>query len=158
MNYLTSKFYLKKLHKFCSFKNLKYDVVKKLLFIVVITLLFSCSNNNEPSRLMYDIIYTVTASNGATINKVEYRDSQGDLVELSNVTSPWTISIKVRAGLGLEAAAYGDIPYQGSLSITANWTPEGGLSQSETKTLPNNDPNSTINNGRVEISGRTLPD
>ncbi|WP_341216544.1 hypothetical protein [uncultured Wocania sp.] len=107
---------------------------------------------------MYDITYTVIMSNGATINKIEYRDSQGDLIELTNVTSPWTINLNVRAGLGLEASAYGDIPYQGSLSITATWIPEGGDSQSETDTLGNNTPDSTINNGKVEIPGRTLPD
>ena len=132
--------------------------MKKLLFIVAVTILFSCSKDEEPSRLMYDITYTVLASNGASINKVEYRDDNGDLVELSNVNSPWTINIQVRAGLGLEAAAYGDVPYQGSISITAIWTPEGGLTNSETETLPNDEPNSIINNGRVEISGRTLPD
>lgn len=107
---------------------------------------------------MYNITYTVTASNGATINKVEYRDSQGDLIELTNVTSPWTMNLNVRAGLGLEAAAYGDIPYQGSLSITAVWVPEEGNSQSETDTLGNNTPDSTINNAKVEIPGRTLTD
>ncbi len=132
--------------------------MKKLLFITAITILVSCSKDDEPTRLMYDITYTVVASNGATINKVEYRDDKGDLIELTNVTSPWTINLNVRAGLGLEAAAYGDIPYQGSLSITATWTPEGGSAQSESETLPNDIPNSTINNGRVEISGRTLPD
>jgi hypothetical protein len=132
--------------------------MKKLLFITAITILFSCSKDDEPTRLMYDITYSVVASNGATINKVEYRDGQGDLIELTNVTSPWTINLNVRAGLGLEAAAYGDIPYQGSLSITATWTPEGGSAQSETETLPNDTPNSTITNGRVEIPGRTLPD
>lgn len=132
--------------------------MKKLLFITAITILFSCSKDDEPTRLMYDITYSVVTSNGATINKVEYRDGQGDLIELTNVTSPWTINLNVRAGLGLEAAAYGDIPYQGSLSITATWTPEGGSAQSETETLPNDTPNSTITNGRVEIPGRTLPD
>lgn len=132
--------------------------MKRILFIASIILLFSCSKD-DPKRLMYDITYTVVASNGATINKVEYRDGKGELVELYNVTSPWTIDIRVRAGLGLEAAAYGDVPYQGSLSITATWTPEGGAEQSETDTLPNDDPNIVlIKNGRVEISGRTLPD
>lgn len=132
--------------------------MKKLLFITVIAILVSCSKDDEPDRTMYNITYTVTATNGATINKVEYRDAQGDLVELTNVSSPWTINLNVRAGLGLEAAAYGDIPHQGSLSITAVWVPEGGDSQSETETLGNNTPDSTINNGKVEISGRTLPD
>ncbi|WP_321279684.1 hypothetical protein [Marinifilum fragile] len=132
--------------------------MKRILFIASIILLFSCSKD-DPKRLMYDITYTVVASNGATINKVEYRDGKGEFVELYNVTSPWTIDIRVRAGLGLEAAAYGDVPYQGSLSITATWTPEGGAEQSETDTLPNDDPNIVlIKNGRVEISGRTLPD
>ncbi|NVK53170.1 MAG: hypothetical protein HWD85_09565 [Flavobacteriaceae bacterium] len=107
---------------------------------------------------MYDIVYTVVAENGATINKIEYRDGQGDLIELSNITSPWTINIQVRAGLGLEAIAYGDIPYKGSLSITGTWTPEGGLASGETETLPNDNPNSMIINGRVEVSGRTLRD
>lgn len=108
---------------------------------------------------MYDITYTVVASNGATINKVEYRDGKGELVELLDVTSPWTIDIRVRAGLGLEAAAYGDVPYKGSLSITATWTPEGGAEQSETDALTNDEPNIIlIKDGRVEISGRTLPD
>ena len=132
--------------------------MKKLLFITIIAILVSCSKDDEPDRTMYNITYTVSAPNGATINKVEYRDSQGNLTELNNVSSPWTINLNVRAGLGLEAAAYGDIPYQGSLSITATWTPEGGSAQSETETLPNDTPNSTINNGKVEIPGRTLPD
>lgn len=132
--------------------------MKRLLFIVAIAILVSCSKDDKPDRTMYDITYTVVASDGATINKVEYRDNQGDLIELTNVSSPWTINLNVRAGLGLEAAAYGDIPHQGSLSITAVWVPEGGDSQSETDILGNNTPSSTINNGKVEISGRTLPD
>ncbi len=125
---------------------------------MAITLLFSCSGSDEPDRLMYDITYTVTTSNGATISRVEYLDNRGERVELPNQTSPWTINLRVRAGLALEAAAYGDIPYQGSLSINAVWTPEGGTTQTETVTLPNDTPDSTINDGRVEISGRTLPD
>ena len=132
--------------------------MKKLFFIIAIAILASCSKDDDPDRTMYNITYTVTASNGATINKVEYRDSQGDLIELTNVTSPWTMNLNVRAGLGLEAAAYGDIPYQGSLSITAVWVPEEGNSQSETDTLGNNTPDSTINNAKVEIPGRTLTD
>ena len=132
--------------------------MKKLLLITAIAILVSCYKDEEPARTMYDITYTVTASDGATINKVEYRDSQGNLIELTNVTSPWTINLNVRAGLGLEARAYGDIPYQGSLSITAVWVPEGGNSESETDSLGNSTPDSTINNAKVEISGRTLPD
>ena len=132
--------------------------MKKVFLIALLMIFCSCSKEDEPSRLIYDITYTVNATNGATINKVEYRNSQGNLVELTNVSSPWTINLTVRAGLGLEAAAYGDVPYQGSLSITATWTPEGGSGQSETNTLPNDTPDSTINNGRVEIPGRTLPD
>ena len=132
--------------------------MKKLFLITCLTILYSCSNNDELPRKIYDITYTVSTTNGATINKIEYRDSQGDLVELTNVTSPWSINLEVRAGLGLEAAAYGDIPYQGSLAITASWVAQGESSQSETNTLPNNSPNSIINNGKVEIPGRTLPD
>lgn len=132
--------------------------MKKLFFIVAILTLFSCSDDDEQERLMYDITYSVTALNDVTINKVEYLDSQGDLIELTNVTSPWSINLTVRAGLGLQAAAYGDIPYQGSLSITATWKPEGGTTETETVTLPNDTPNSVINNGIVEISGKTLPD
>ena len=132
--------------------------MKKLLFIVAILTLFSCSDDDEQERLMYDITYSATALNGTTINKVEYLNSQGNLIELTNVTSPWNISLTIRAGLGLQAAAYGDIPYQGSLSITATWKPEGGTSETETVTLPNDTPNSVINNGVVEISGRTLLD
>ena len=132
--------------------------MKKLFFFIAIAILASCSKDDEPNRTMYDITYTVVASNGATINKVEYRDSQGDLIELTNVSSPWTINLNVSAGQGLEAAAYGDIPYQGSLSITATWVPEGGDSQSENSALANNTPDSTFNNAKVEIPGRTLPD
>lgn len=132
--------------------------MKKILFIVAIFTLFSCSNDDEKERLMYDITYSVTALNSSTINKIEYLNSQGNLIELTNVTSPWSINLTVRAGLGLQAAAYGDIPYQGSLSITAIWKPEGGSTETETVTLPNETPNSVINNGMVEISGRTLPD
>lgn len=132
--------------------------MKKILFLAITVLFLSCSSSDDQDRLMYNITYSVVASNGATINKVSYRNSQGDLVELNNVSSPWTINLNVRAGLGLEAAAFGDIPYQGSLSITANWTPEGGVQQSENVILPNNTPNSTLSNAKVEISGRTLPD
>lgn len=132
--------------------------MKKILFLAITVLFLSCSSSDDQDRLMYNITYSVVASNGATINKVSYRNSQGDLVELNNVSSPWTINLNVRAGLGIEAAAFGDIPYQGSLSITANWTPEGGVQQSENVTLPNNTPNSTLSNTKVEISGRTLPD
>lgn len=133
--------------------------MRNLLFIAILTLLVSCSSSDDNNnRLMYDVTYTVTATNGAIINKVEYRDSQGDLIELTNVTSPWTINLNVRAGQGLEAAAYGDIPFGGSLSITAVWKADGGSSQSETDTLGNTTADSTINNVRVEIPGRTLPD
>jgi len=132
--------------------------MKKFLFLLVAAIMFSCGDDDEPERLMYSVTYSVVANNGATINKVEYRDGKGDLVELTNVTSPWSVNLRVRAGLGLEAAAYGDVPFEGSLSITANWTPDGGAAQSESQTLPNDTPNSVINNGKVEISGRTLPD
>lgn len=132
--------------------------MKKLFFILLIFTLHSCSNDNDLERLMYDITYSVTALDGATINKIEYLDSQADLIVLNNVTSPWSINLKVRAGLGLQAASYGDVPYQGSLSIKATWIPEGGTSTTEMVTLPNDTPNSIINNGMVEISGRTLPD
>ena len=131
--------------------------MRRYLLFVMIVVMSSCKDDESP-RLLYDITYSVVATNGATINKVEYRDENGDLIELTSVTSPWTLDLKVRAGLGLEAAAYGDIPYQGSLSITAEWTPEGGTKTTESETLPNDTPSSTINNGRVEIPGRTLPD
>ncbi len=132
--------------------------MKKFLILLMATMMFSCGDDDEPERLMYSVTYSVVANNGATINKVEYRDGKGDLVELTNVTSPWSVNLRVRAGLGLEAAAYGDVPFEGSLSITANWTPDGGATQSESQTLPNDTPNSVITNGKVEIPGRTLPD
>lgn len=133
--------------------------MKKLLFLCALTMLLSCSSDDDNSdRTIYDITYTVEANNGASINKIEYRDNNGDLIELTDVTSPWTINLQVRAGLGLEAAAYGDIPHKGSLSISANWTPEGGTTQNESQTVQNDEPNTIINNARVEISGRTLPD
>ena len=132
--------------------------MKKFLFLLIAAIMFSCGDDDEPERLMYSVTYSVVANNGATINKVEYRDGKGDLVELTNVTSPWSVNLRVRAGLGLEAAAYGDVPFEGSLSITANWTPDGGATQSESQTLPNDTPNSVITNGKVEIPGRTLPD
>lgn len=77
--------------------------MKKLVF------LSSCSK--EELKLLYNITNTVTSSNGVTINKVKYGDNQGDLIELTNVTSPWTINLHVKARLGLEATAYGDISY-----------------------------------------------
>ena len=132
--------------------------MKKFLILFIAAMMFSCGDDDEPERLMYSVTYSVVANNGATINKVEYRDGKGDLVELTNVTSPWSVNLRVRAGLGLEAAAYGDVPFEGSLSITANWTPDGGATQSESQTLPNDTPNSVITNGKVEIPGRTLPD
>ncbi|MGB5989689.1 MAG: hypothetical protein WBG43_08115 [Marinifilaceae bacterium] len=107
---------------------------------------------------MYDITYTVTTSNGSSINKIEYMNGKAELIKLSNVSSPWTINIRVRAGLALEAAAYNDIPYNSSLSIHAAWTPEGGFKNQESERMPNDTPNSKILNGKVEISGRTLAD
>lgn len=71
--------------------------MKQLFFILVILTLFSCSNDDEQERLMYDITYSVTALNGATINKIEYLDSQGDLIELTNVTSPWSHNSNLKA-------------------------------------------------------------
>ena len=131
--------------------------MRNLLFIVVFIFFSSCSKDYD-EKVIYDITYTVTSSDGSTINKVEYRDGRGDLKEFRNVNSPWSINIHLRAGLGLEAAAYDDISYHENLSITAIWTPEGGNSQNETETLPNDIPNSVISDGKVEISGRTLPD
>lgn len=132
--------------------------MKNYLFLGLLFLFLSCSSGGSVDRTMYTVNFTVTATSGTTLNKIEYRDGTGTLKELTNVSSPWTISLQIRAGLGLEAAAYGDVPHQESLTITAVWTPEGGTSQSESQTLPNDTPNSIINNGRVEISGRTLPD
>lgn len=132
--------------------------MKKYITLILFTIFFSCSNSDDNIRTMYDITYSVNATNGATINKVQYRDSNGDLIEVNNVTSPWSKNLTVRAGLGLEAAAFGDIPYQGKLAITAIWTPKGGLAKSETEELPNDSPNSVLNNAKVEISGRTLTD
>ena len=130
--------------------------MKNVLFIIVIILSSACSDGSDDS-VIYDITYTVTASDGTTINKVQYKDSDGDLQVLNNVNSPWSINIKVRGGLALEAAAFDNILYQENLKITAIWTPDGGTSQNETETLPNDTPNSVIDNGKVEISGRTLP-
>ena len=131
--------------------------MKNLLFILVIILFSACSEDSDDS-VIYDITYTVIASDGTTINKVQYRDSEGDLQILNNVNSPWSIHIKARGGMPLEAAALDDISYQENLKITATWTPAGGASQNETETLPNDTPNSVIQNGLVEISGRTLPE
>jgi hypothetical protein len=132
--------------------------MKKLLFIAIVTLLVSCSNNDEPDRLMYDVTYTVTANNGATINKVEYLDSQGVLIEVNNVSSPWSINLRLRAGLALDVVTFGDIPFQGNLMIKAEWTPEGGLLKAEEQSVGNDTPNSTLNNVELRIPGRTLLD
>ena len=126
--------------------------MKKLFFFVFITLLFSCSSDDDDG-LKYDVTYTVTASNGASINKVEYICSEGDLVQVSNATSPWTINLHLSAGMAVEARAYGDIPYQGNLTIVAKWTAESGATQSEDESLPNNTPDSVIKDGKVEILG-----
>ncbi len=132
--------------------------MRRLLFFLLSISLIACSSDDTPDRVVYDITYTAAVANGATLNKVQYRDSNGDLVELENVSSPWSISLRVRAGLALEAAAFADVPTGGSVSITAVWKPDGGLSQNETETLSNTEPNTVINNGRVDIEGRTLPD
>ena len=133
--------------------------MKKTITLLFISLsILSCSNNNDLTTVFYDVTYTVTASNGATINQIEYLDENADRVTLTNVNSPWTINLRIRGGLALEAAAYGDVPYQGELSITANWKLEGdSQTNNESESLPNNQPNSIINNGKVEIEGRTLP-
>lgn len=121
-------------------------------------LLTTCKKNTARDRLMYSITYIVEANGGAEINYINYRNENGDLVELFNVPSPWRVDLRVRAGLALEARATGNIPTGDHLSITAIWCPDGWFCQSEKETLPNNIPNSTISNGSVIISGRTLWD
>ena len=133
--------------------------MKKILTLLVIALLISCSSDDDEStRTMYSVSYTVRATNGATINKIEYRDENGDLIEVNSPSSPWTINLRIRAGLAVEARAYGDVPYQGELSLSGTWTPDGGSGEGESHSLPNNDPSTIINNGMLEIEGRTLPD
>lgn len=131
--------------------------MKTMLLLMLLALVsFACSNDDEPVT-MYDVSYTVTAENGATINLIQYRDGNGDLVDVTNATSPWSIDLEVRGGLGLEAVAFGNIPYEGRLTISATWGIQGGLSQGESDSMPNDMPNSTITNGEVRIEGRTLP-
>ena len=134
-------------------KTIKFSLLA-LLFVLVTT---ACGDDDGTPDVIYDVNYTVTAENGATINSIQYRDDKGDLIDLTNASSPWSIDLDVRAGLGLEAVAFGDIPYEGVLTISATWGVQGETSQSETIRLPNDTPNSTINNGEVRIDGRTLP-
>lgn len=133
--------------------------MKKLVLIsLILCTIWACSNNDPLPETMYDVSFTVTAENGATINSIQYRDGNGDLIEVTSATSPWSIDLDIRGGLGLEAVAYGDVPYEGILKIRAVWGIQGsGTVNSEEESLPNDDPNSVINNGAVRIEGRTLP-
>jgi len=90
---------------------------KQFLFLILLTIL-SCSDDDEP-QTMYDVSYTVTAENGATINSIRYLNESGDPVELGPQTSPWSIDLDIRGGLALDAVAFGDVPYQGNLKILA---------------------------------------
>lgn len=114
--------------------------------------------SEESNRLIYDVTNTVTANDGATINKVEYLDGEGNLIEIYNIYSPSAINLQIRTGLAIDAAIFGDIPFGGSLTLNGKWTPKGGLSISEEQSIKNDTPNSTINNGELKIPERTLPD
>lgn len=130
--------------------------MKKLFFILAILTFFSCSHDDEQQRLISDITYLLTTLSGAIINKVEYLESQGDMIKFIDVTSLWGINLTVRAGLGLQVIAYGDIPYQGSPNIMTTWKPEGGTT--DTEILRSGILNSLVNSGLFKVLGRVLPD
>ncbi len=136
-----------------TMKTLKLSLIA-VLFALVAT---ACSDDDEPQTI-YDVTYTVTAVNGATINSIRYLDESGNPVELGPQTSPWSIDLDIRGGLALDAVAFGDVPYQGELKIVAAWGIQGsGSAMNETVSLPNDDQGTIINNGEVRIDGRTLP-
>ena len=132
--------------------------MKTMLLLVLLALVsLTCSVDDEPVT-MYDVSYTVTAENGATINSIRYLDESGEAVELGPQSSPWTIDLDIRGGLALDAVAFGDVPYQGNLKILAVWGVQGsGVVNREEVAEPNDMPNSIIDNGSVRIEGRTLP-
>lgn len=132
--------------------------MKTVLMMTLLVIMSSSCNNDDEPQTIYDVTYTVTAENGATINSIRYLNESGDPVELGPQSSPWTINLDVRGGLALDAVAFGDVPYQGNLKILAVWGVQGsGVVNREEVSLPNDDQGTIINNGEVRIDGRTLP-
>lgn len=136
--------------------------MKNTFFAIVfsIFMLTACGGDDDgglPPAKNYSIEYKVTASGGTTVNKIQYRDKDAEWVIIENPTVPWEISLTIPAGKALEAAAYGDIPFEEDLKIEARWSPAIDGQSNEAVNLKNETQNTTIENGKVEIEGRSLP-
>ncbi|MDN3642854.1 hypothetical protein QWY87_09100 [Lutimonas halocynthiae] len=131
-----------------------------LLFLFSSLSMISCGGDDDgglPAAKNYSIEYEVKTTGDVTVNKIQYRGVDAEWVIIENPTIPWEISLTIPAGKALEAAAYGDIPFEGVLTIESRWSPMLDGQSSESETLKNDTPNSVINNGKVEIEGRSLP-
>ena len=124
-------------------------------------MLTACGGDDDggglPPGKDYSIEYKVTATGGTTVNKIQYLDKNAEMVVIDNPTIPWEISLTIPAGKALEAAAFGDIPFEGSLTIEAEWSPAIDGRSNESVSIKNDTQNTVISNGDVRIEGRTLP-
>lgn len=135
--------------------------MKNTFFAIVfaVFLVSSCGgdDNGLPPAKNYSIEYRVTASDGTTVNRIEYLDKDAERVVIENPTVPWEISLSIPAGKALEAKAFGDIPFNEDLTIEARWSPAIDGKSAESQYLKNEIENSVISNGDVEIEGMSLP-
>lgn len=135
--------------------------MKKIVFLILSLGLItaSCGGDDDttPPSKNYNIKYEVEASGGTTVSKIQYRDENGELVVLDSPTVPWEKSLTIRGGLALEAAAFGEIPFEGGLIIEATWSPAIDGQTAENENIQNTTPGSIITDARVDIEGRTLP-
>lgn len=133
--------------------------MKKYFFILLIALLISCSKDNKPEGLVYAVSYSVDSPIGSKIDYIEYMDNRGKIIKLKNVTAPWFVNLRVRAGHEIQAEALGQVRYKDSLKIHAYWYPEhGGKIEDETDIRYNDIYGTYSSQERVRIRSRILPE
>ena len=82
---------------------------KTLLFLTIVSLLFSCSsdsngsnnNNNNSNNIPIGTTVKLEASisSGNTIAVVQYKDGQGNLISLTNVPNNWSTTYQVTTSI-----------------------------------------------------------
>ncbi len=110
-----------------------------------------------PSTKNYSIEYEVKTTGDLIVNKIQYRGVDAEWVTIDNPTIPWEISLAILAGKALEAAAFGDIPFEGILTIESRWSPMLDGESSESQTIKNDNAGRSILDMKGEIEGRSLP-
>lgn len=130
---------------------------KQFKFLILyFTVFISCKKDNLSYAITYSVQYTVEASFGAEVNRIEYLDSEENTIIVLNPSSLWSINQRVKAGKDVSIKVYGNIPVGDNIKIIARFKPDGWYDIFETKEIINNDPNTVIQDGIVEIPRQTL--